>query len=380
MSERHHAQYALQEISPALDAELAAFEEFRTAALNMSRLGVAVVDRSASNDRGNLLRLLGWLVARRLLAKPTLAIFGSANIATAVQRYIECLASDGRKYSTLAKYASSSLMCARFVLAGRQAKAPGDRTAVDQLAALHAQCLHQARQQAMFDAAVPPTSHLDWNGVQEARRAAEEALARYEGDSDAKRLRLTRDATLLVWLTTQPPDRVGVARTLRLGGSLQRTATGFSLNLGEGAHKTSKVFGPTSTTVPPVPAAWLSRWIDLASVAPGGFLFHAGDPSEPCTEYAWTKLIKRVFKRNAGVALAPKDLRSSFVTFLKSGEHDDATLKAAAAAMRHSSKTQASAAYDKGANDRTTAAAMQVAAEYAASFPARVEAAKRPRE
>ena len=57
-----------------LEAEFAALARFRTAALNMSRLGVAngvaVVGRSAANDRANLLRLLGWLVAEGLLAKP----------------------------------------------------------------------------------------------------------------------------------------------------------------------------------------------------------------------------------------------------------------------------------------------------------------------
>ena len=49
------------------------------------------------------------------------------------------------------------------------------------------------------------------------------------------------------------------------------------------------------------------------------------------------------------LALCPKDARSSFITFLRSGDHDDETVKAAAIAMRHSSKIQASAAYNKGA-------------------------------
>ena len=45
-------------------------------------------------------------------------------------------------------------------------------------------------------------------------------------------------------------------------------------------------------------------------------------------------------------------------------------LKAAAIAMRHSSKMQASAAYDKGASDKRVSAAMKVAAEYSARFSA----------
>ena len=39
-------------------------------------------------------------------------------------------------------------------------------------------------------------------------------------------------------------------------------------------------------------------------------------------------------------------------------------------AMRHSSKTQASAAYDKGASDRRVSAAMKVAADLSATFKA----------
>ena len=78
--------------------------------------------------------------------------------------------------------------------------------------------------------------------------------------------------------------------------------------------------------------------------------------------------MKAIFARHGDVALCPKDARSSFITFLRSGEHDDDAVKAAAIAMRHSSKTQASAAYDKGACDRRVSAAMKVAADYSAKF------------
>ena len=36
--------------------------------------------------------------------------------------------------------------------------------------------------------------------------------------------------------------------------------------------------------------------------------------------------------------LCPKETRSSFINFLRSGEHDDEAVKAAAVAMRHSTK------------------------------------------
>ena len=57
---------------------------------------------------------------------------------------------------------------------------------------------------------------------------------------------------------------------------------------------------------------------------------------------------KAVLKRQAGVPLAPKDLRSSFITFLLSDANPDEALKKAVAhAMRHSPAQQGSAAYDK---------------------------------
>ena len=112
-------------------------------------------------------------------------------------------------------------------------------------------------------------------------------------------------------------------------------------------------------------------WIELSNVTTGGYLFPSGDHTAPYSEPMWSNIIKSIFERHGGVALAPKDLRSSFVGFLKSGAHDDTVLKAAAAAMKHSSKTQASIAYDKRQYERNTAAAIEVAVNYAAQFPAR---------
>ena len=66
---------------------------------------------------------------------------------------------------------------------------------------------------------------------------------------------------------------------------------------------------------------------------------------------AWSKCVKATFARHGDVALCPKDARASFITFLRGGDHDDETVKDAAIAMRHSSKIQASATYDKGGSD-----------------------------
>ena len=51
--------------------------------------------------------------------------------------------------------------------------------------------------------------------------------------------------------------------------------------------------------------------------------------------------MQAAFRRHAGVPLAPKDLRSSFLTFLLSDANTDAPLKRAVAhAMRHSERQQ----------------------------------------
>ena len=121
-------------------------------------------------------------------------------------------------------------------------------------------------------------------------------------------------------------------------------------------------------------SALIDEYTTLANLdtASKHFLFYKGDDaSEPYSPSAWTKTIKSLFQRHSGVPLAPKELRASFVTFLKSGNHPDATLRSAAVALRHSSKTQDSAAYNKGKHGRLTAAAVKVADEYATSFKAR---------
>ena len=95
----------------------------------------------------------------------------------------------------------------------------------------------------------------------------------------------------------------------------------------------------------------------------------AVDHSKPLGAPRWTEAVKAVLKRQAGVPLAPKDLRSSFITFLLSDANSDEALKKAVAhAMRHSPAQQGSAAYDKEAAERTWAAAVQVAGAFAARF------------
>ena len=373
--------YALSEVPPELEAELAALDQWRLSPINMSRKGVAVTEMTSKVERANLLRLLGWLVHEKKLPRPTLNAFGSAQIGTAVELYIKCLVEGkGRKYSTVARYLVSFIAAAHFVHAQRTrirlsvsptASAVSSKP-IDDLKSLHAQVLQMARQEATFDLSKPSKQTLDWAGVQRARCRAEEAMAALGKEADpARREELTRDVAIMMCLTHQAPDRVGVWRCARLGGTLKHAANGgLQLDLSEpGDHKTIAAFGPSITTVPAAITAALKRHIALAAVPHMGYVFSAsGNPYEPLESYQWTRLIQAMFKRYSGVALAPKDLRSSHVTWLKTGQHDDETLRSAAHAMRHSSKTQDSAAYNKGKSDRLVQKSVDAAAAFAATF------------
>ena len=95
----------------------------------------------------------------------------------------------------------------------------------------------------------------------------------------------------------------------------------------------------------------------------------AVDHAKPLGTPRWTEVVKAVLKRQSGVAFAPKDLRSSFITFLLSDANSDEALKkTVATAMRHSTALQGSATYDKERAERTWASAVQVAGAYAARF------------
>ena len=145
-------------------------------------------------------------------------------------------------------------------------------------------------------------------------------------------------------------------------GTRGAAAGGFQLDLAtHDAHKTASIFLAKAG----LDAAAKPYVFVLGNPARGGATDHAAPLGAP----QWTKVVQAVLKRQAGVPLAPKDLRSSFITFLMSDENSDEVVKKAVAhAMRHSTAQQASPAYDKERAERTWAAAVQVAGSYAARF------------
>ena len=370
-AKRQHVDLEPIAVTPALEAELAALDAYRAALINQSRDGGASTTATRNQDRSHILRFFAWLVDQKMLKRDaTLTLFCNKYIGTAVERYVKDIVHQhARTWAYAARLLSSFVAAARFVVAQRGGQDPNGSIA--KLTALHSQSTQQARIESKFSLAEKPAGFLDWDAVQRVRAAAETALR--AAKTDAAKLKGVRDVTVLRLLADQPPDRVGVTRTLQLGSTLKRKDDGsYELDLSQpGAHKTAAIFGATRTTINTSITPWLDRYIKLAGIQDGGFLFHApGDPQAAASPSTWTERVKAIFARHGDVAFCPKDARSSFITFLRSGAHDDEAVKAAAIAMRHSSKTAASAAYDKGASDRRVSAAMKVAAEYSAKFMA----------
>ena len=370
-AKRQHVDLEPITITPKLEAELTAFDAYRAALINQSRDGGASATATRNQDRSHILRFFAWLVNQKLLKRDaTLTLFAHQFIGTAVERYVkDLLHQHARTWAYAARLLSSFVAAARFVVAQRGGQDANG--AIAKLTALHSQSTQQARTESKFSLAKKPAGFLDWDAVQRVRAAAETGLL--AAKTDAAKLKGVRDVTVLRLLADQPPDRVGVTRTLQLGSTLKRKDDGsYELDLSQpGAHKTAAIFGATRTTINASITPWLDRYIKLAGIQDGGFLFHApGNPQAAASPSTWTERVKAIFARHGDVAFCPKDTRSSFITFLRSGDHDDEAVKAAAIAMRHSSKTAASAAYDKGASDRRVSAAMKVAADHSAKFTA----------
>ena len=369
-------KYTLDPIPAQLERDLAAFAKHRVAPLDLTRHGGSCVDTTSCKDKSNVLRFLGYLQEQKgVQVKGVVHVFASASLALAAQQFAKHLVDErGLKYDTVGGYLLSIASVARFAheavkKTGGQAASRLDSSVLAALDSLHRQCRAQARKQDAFDIDTP-VNWLSWSEVQAARVHAETECLQA---GSAATLDMLHDVCLLTVLTFQPPDRVGLMRTLQLGGSLKRTGSGgFLLDVSSStSHKTAAYFGATRTTLPVAICEKITAYVEDTLFQQGDFLFYAGaDASQPLSPSAWTRLVKNLFRSHSAraVPLAPKELRASFITFLKSGEHSDATLKAAAKAMRHSSKTQASSAYHKGKHDEVVAAAMRVAVEFASRF------------
>jgi hypothetical protein len=93
-------------------------------------------------------------------------------------------------------------------------------------------------------------------------------------------------------------------------------------------------------------------------------------PDRPLEPSAWSGWVRRVFKRHSGVEVAPKTLRSVFITWLRDSTDAPEILKSAAHAQKHSVQRQASADYDQEADDRLVKASYDFNLSFANQYPA----------
>ena len=359
-------------VSPKLQTQLEAFERHRSATINRHRRGKAVAKITVASDRRSILHFLAWVEHEKGVAGPSLGVFASPKIGRVVEEFVEekqltC------KHARVANLLGSLVSAARFAHAVLAARAAPGKTVsaapLNELVALHTQSLAEARKESKFSVATKPKAWLDWSECQRARVAAEKALGETKGDSSTK-LTLTRDVCLLRVLTGMPPDRVGVYRQLRLGGTLKSVEDGYQLDLSlPGEHKTASFFGPACTTVTAAVSDAIAALVTADELQDGEFLFHAStNRRAPLDTTAWGRLVKATFKAYSDVGLCPKDCRASFVTWLRSGEHGDDVLTGAARQMRHSSQMSESATYDKEKAARVVSAASKAADAFALRF------------
>merc|ERR1711938_415982 len=117
----------------------------------------------------------------------------------------------------------------------------------------------------------------------------------------------------------------------------------------------------------------LDKYEQLFSLELGGdsaYLFHPPQSGfdRPMESSSWSQWVSRLFQRHAGVTIAPKTLRSIFITWLRSTTDAPEILKSAAHAQKHSEARQASDDYDQEADDRLVKAAYDFNIEFAATF------------
>ena len=316
VTKKARIQYTLTEVPDQLQRDLDVFLEWRCKPINQNRDGVSVEQITAAGNKADGLRLLGWLQSRYNIAPSLGGVFGSERLGGAVQRFVDHLRACGRTYTTIGGYLKSFIALSRFAHKVKQARATTgvlvSSAPVDAMRRAHEQAMQQARIEQRFATSSKPTAHLTWAQVQTARARA---VRLYEAGGGSEREQNVRlwDAVLLSWLTSVPPDRVGVTRLLQLGVTLKPNDARFDLDLSTpNAHKTAAVFGPTVTPVPDEVCTLLNTWVAAAKLdilkKPYVFLL-TGNHDKPATHSNWTKMVQASFKRQSGVALAPKDLR-----------------------------------------------------------------------
>ena len=174
--------------------------------------------------------------------------------------------------------------------------------------------------------------------------------------------------TLLLFMAS-PPDRsrtfyeLEVGRTFVFGQEINGKFTAAAkmknpdeaewlLHLYPADSKTGDIYGETWDSFPDTPKGFLADgktfyyYLDLwrnqyrAVFKPTHKCLLTTEKGKPMDSTSMWKSVRELFFKHTGVPVAPKELRKMYVTYLKDSEATASELEAAAAIMRHSTKTQ----------------------------------------
>ena len=376
--------YILTPVASILKKELDEYLVYRTATFAARRQGGAVQSISAEGDKTALLRFYGYLTRTNRVPEGALLYMPfmiRADLGDIVQEYASWLQNTQRcRFTTIANYLNGLVSITTYCyanLAPSDAVLQMEPNPLSQIINLRAQAEKASKQQQMYDKRIG--GWLTWEDVQKARVKAFEKLDESQfGTAEEKRFAL-RDAAALSLLSLIPPDRVGCIRKLRLDHTLKKKEGGgwkMDLSKQRDGHKTSRFYGPFAASLPGALTPILDEYcrvLELAAPVDGGaYLFHPpqSQPDRPLEPSAWSGWVRRLFKRHYGEEVAPKTLRSVFITWLRDSTSAPEVLKSAAHAMKHSEARQASGAYDQEADDRLVKAAYDFNLSYAAQYRA----------
>ena len=374
--------YVLQHVPPMLKKELDTYLLYRTETFAARRAGGAVQSISAETDNTALLRFYGWMVAtNRPVLADTITFMIREDLGEIAQAYAQWLQTTQQcKFTTIANYLNGLVSITSYCyanLAPNDALLAMDPNPLTQLINLRGQAEKASKTQQMYDKRVG--GWIEWSDVQTARVSAMKKLEDMgDAGAPAAKRNLLRDCCALSLLSLIPPDRVGCIRKLRFGHTLKRKPGGgwaMDLSKQRDGHKTSRFYGPFAASLPIALTPILDKYEQLFKFELGGdeaYLFHPPQSGfdRPMEMNNWSQWVGRLFQRHAGVAIAPKTLRSIFITWLRSNTDAPEILKSAAHAQKHSEARQASDDYDQQADDRLVKAAYDFNIAFASQFTA----------
>lgn len=372
--------YALSAPPSLLLSELRQYVAARTAVFDARRAGGAVVSTTVEGDTQGVLRFFGylhrthsvpqgaWLYVSKFMVRP--------DLGDLVEGYALWLRQNQQiRYGSIANYLNQ--LAAVTAWAYRTFEIPADTAAMDpsplaQIYNLRGQAEGQSKTEQMFDKRVG--GWMDWGEVQRARCRAIELSCTGRGS-----ISLARDAAAVSMLSLIPPDRVGLIRKLRLGHTLKKAEGGgwrLDLSKQRDGHKTSKFYGPFAARLPSELDPVLDKYAAMLEL--GGldgkeaYLFYpvTGKPDRAMESSAWTAYVRKLFGKLSGTEIAPKTLRSIFITWLRETTDCPEVLKSAAHAMKHQQATQESGHYDANADTKLVKAAYEFNLKFAAGFKA----------